>query len=369
MSVTIQTGNFEAFFEVPFSAYGPDTLYVSPLKADLKRFLDLEKNPLFKHVRSDLAFMTAHRDGQVVGRITAHEHGASNDLHGLKRGYFGYFDCADDAEAATALLEAAETWCRARGLTEIAGNFNLTAMQQIGVMTEGFDHAPYLDLVYSPPHIARLLGENGYGHSFPMTTFELPLDKLDMFKLGPKQLRLLDDPDFEFAPISRRTIPKRMEEARQVLNASFADNPMFVPVTAEEFHFQAKDMKWVMDPRISAVLHHKGEPVACTICVPDLNPLLQRIRSRLGISTPFHFIKHRVTNRRAVLIFTGVVPRLQGQGVNPLLMHKVFTSLKAAGYHSLGNTWIADENGASLAQKDKAGADFLHRLHIFSKPL
>ncbi len=369
MTITLRLNDFAAFFDAPFAAYGPGTAYVSPLRSDLKRFVDTAQNPLFRDPGSDLVFWTAHRAGRVVGRITAHVHGASNRAHGLSRGYFGYFDCADDPQAAAALLGAAEEWCRAKGCTEIAGNFNLTAMQQIGVMTDGFDRPPYLDLVWSPPHIARLLADNGYAPTFPMTTFALDLTTAIPPAIGPKQQAILDDPDFTFAPIPRSTIPQRMEEARLILNASFARNPMFVPVTADEFHFQAKDMKWVMDPRISAVLHHRGVPIACIICVPDLNPFLARIRSRMGVTAPFHFLAHRIRNRRAVLIFSGVLPEWQGRGVNPVVLRRVILAMQAAGYHSLGNTWIADVNGPSLAQKTKAGAQPLHRLHLFAKPI
>lgn len=369
MAVTLRQEDFGGFFRAPFAAYGPSSAYVSPLRSDLARFLDKRSNPLFRDAGSDLTYWTAYRDTRPVGRITAHVHGASNRTHGLNRGYFGYFDCADDAEAAAALLEAAEGWCRARGHTEIMGNFNLTAMQQIGVVTGGFEHPPYTDLVWSPPHLPGLLEANGYAPEFGMTTFEVDLRAAEPPAIGPKQRTILDDPDFAFAPLTRRTIPARMEEARLILNASFAKNPMFVPVTAEEFHFQAKDMKWVMDPRISAVLHHRGQPAACIICVPDMNPFLARVGSRMALTAPFHFLWHRWTNRRAVLIFSGVMPELQGQGVNPVVLRRVIEGAKAAGYATLGNTWIGDENGASLAQKDKAGAKKLHRLHLFRKGL
>ena len=243
MSIELRERDFEAFFEAPFKAYGRDSPYISPLKGDLKRFLS-DRNPLVSGAGDGaLTYFTAHRKGSVVGRITAHEHGVSNRLHGMRRGYFGYFDCADDAEAAAVLLEAAQAWSRARGLREIAGNFNLTAMQQIGVVTEGFEHAPYLDQTWSPPHIARLLIENGFEPSFPMATMEVRnlQDAADM-GVGPKQQAVLDDPDFEFAPINRGTVMQRIEEARLILNASFADNPMFVPVSAEEFQFQGYEV-------------------------------------------------------------------------------------------------------------------------------
>ncbi|MEJ6399480.1 hypothetical protein [Yoonia sp. 208BN28-4] len=367
MTVTLQTENFDAFFDAPFAAYGTDSPYVSPLRSDLKRFLDKSANPLFRG-NSDLTYFTAHRDGRVVGRITAHFHAESNAMHDPDLGYFGYFDCADDADAAAALLTAAADWLRARDFSKMAGNFNLTAMQQIGVVTEGFDRRPYLDQVWSPPHIARLLTENGFAPQFPMATFSLDLTRGGP-TIGPKQQAILDDPAFAFAPVTRHTIPARMDDARLILNASFADNPMFVPVTADEFHFQAKDMKWIMDPRLSVVLHHHGKPAACVICVPDLNPLLRRIGSRMGISTPWHYLRHRMTNTGISLIFLGVIPALQNRGVNPLLMARIMQAARDAGYKTLANTWIADENGASLAQAVKAGADQQHRLHLFAKAI
>ncbi|MHA7775234.1 GNAT family N-acetyltransferase [Roseibium sp. M-1] len=368
MSVIVEEGNFEAFFEAPFHAYGKDSAYVSPLKSDLARFVDPGRNPLFS-AKDDIAIFAARRDGPPIGRLTAHVHRASNKHHGWNRACFGYFDCADDRQAAAALLGAAEDWARKRGFSEIMGNFNLTAMQQAGVVTDGFDEIPYTDLVWNPPHIPKLLEENGYAAEFPMTTFEVDLATTQAPEIGPKQQAILDDPDFAFAPISRRNVRERMEQSRKLLNAAFAQNPMFVPVSADEFHFQAKDMAWIIDPRISALLTYRGEPVATILCVPDLNPFLKKIRSRPGLLMPWHFLRHKISNRRAVLIFSAVRPDMQGKGVNPVVLRRVILAMKEAGYTTLGNTWIADVNPASLAQKEKAGARKLHRVHLYRKAL
>ncbi len=367
--ISIQTENFEDFFEVPFKAYGPDSLYVSPMKADLKRFLSTAENPLFSG-DSDLTYFTAYRDGKLMGRITAHFHAESNEKFGTNQAYFGYFDCADDLEIAQALLGAAENWAKERGFTSIAGNYNLTAMQQIGVMTSGFENAPYTDLVYSPPHICKLLEACGYKDEFPMATFETRFDEnYTPMTIGPKQQAILDNPDFEFAPITRKTLPDRIEDARVILNESFALNPQFVPVTKAEYDFQSKDMKWIIDYRISGVLHYKGKPAACILCIPDLNPLIRKVKSRVGPLFPFHFLMHRFNRKRAVLIYSGVIPELQGQGVNPLVLYTISKGLRDAGYEVLGNTWIGASNKASLRQKEKMGAHPLHELSMFRKAL
>ena len=360
MSVELRQGDFNAFFEVPFRTYR-NTPYVSPMKSDLKRFLDTSENPLF-HGADDLAFFTAHRGGIPVGRITAHVHRGSNARHGTNAAHFGYFDCADDAEVASLLLRAAEDWARARRFDEIMGNFNLTAMQMTGIVTDGFDAAVYSDCMWSPPWLARHLETNGFERCFPMTTHELRLDARDAPPLAcPDGLR--------HAPISRRTLPARLEDARQVLNASFDQNPMFVPVSAEEYMFQAKDLKLIFDPRLSVVLYDGTGPAAALLCIPDLNPMLKSMRSRLSLSAPWHFLKHRLTNRRALLIYYGVRPDLQRRGVTPYMLDTVSRRARNAGYDRMGITWIADENPASLRQMEKIGARPLQSLHLFRKSL
>ena len=367
--IDIKENDFSSFFDAPFNAYGEGSLYVSPMRADLKRFLSLEKNPLFRG-ESELTYFTAFKNDIPLGRITAHVHVEANAKFGIDQAYFGYFDCVDDLEIATALLSRAEDWARKRGYQSIAGNFNLTAMQQIGVMTDGFDKPAYTDLIYSPPHIAKLLDACGYAPEFPMATFETSFDG-DFIPalIGPKQQAIIDNPDFTWAPINRKTIEERMEDARIILNESFADNPQFLSVTSDEYFFQAKDMKWIMDPRISAMLHYKGRPAACIICVPDVNPLLQKTRSRMGILFPYHFLRHRMNRKRAVLIYAGVIPEWQGKGVNALVMNRVTTNMVSAGYEVCGNTWIGASNYASLRQSEKMGARKLHDLSIFRKVL
>lgn len=358
--------DFARFFQAPFAAYGPQSAYVSPMRADLARFLSTA-NPLFAGPE-DFTYFTAMRGGRPVGRITAHLHRASDATHGETRGNFGFFDCADDPEAAQALLDAAADWALAKGATRVIGNFNLTAMQQAGVMTDGFAHAPYTDQIWSPPHMPGLLDGAGFQRKFPMTTFELTLK--DAIPALPEETRaaLLAE-GFGFAPVTRATIGARMEDARAILNRAFQDNPMFVPVSAEEFQFQAKDMKWIMDPRISKVVHYRGAPAGAVIAIPDLNPLIRRLGSRYRLSLPWHYLRYLRTRRRAVIIFQGVMPEFQSRGVNPLILSEVLGAMRAAGYDSVGGTWIADENRASLRQVEKTGARPLHRLHLFERAL
>lgn len=365
----LREGDGEEFFAVPLHCY-VGTPYVSPMKSDLRRILDGSRNPFVRDGHGRLTFYTVRRDGRPIGRIVTHVHLDSNRLHRLNRSYFGFFDCADDAPAAALLLRAAEDWGRAQGCEEIAGNFNLTAMQQIGVVTDGFEHAPYTDMMYNPPHIPRLLAEFGYAPFFPMSTFELDLERLDPATLlGPAQQSLLASPELVWRRLRRRGFRRLMEDTRAILNESFAHNPMFVPLTREELLFQVGEMMWIVDERLSSIVYGPEGLVGVLVCIPDLNPFLRETGSRLGLATPFLFLKHRLRRRRALIIFGGVRPAWQNRGLAAAALYRVVTALRAAGYRRLGVTWIADVNTPSLRQMERLGARRLHRLHLFRKSL
>lgn len=369
MSYRIERESFEAFFRCPFEVYPADAPYVSPMKADLRRWLDADVNPLFRTFGAR-TFFTLHRGDRVAGRITAHVHTRSNERHDLSRSYFGFFDCEDDPEAAALLLRAAEDWGRRQGCSEIAGNFNLTAMQQMGVVTSGFERAPYADQLWSPSHTCRLLEDQGYDPFFPMTTFEVDLGGLDPRSLlGSRGTAALRDPRNRFEPASRRHFSSLLEQACDLLNAGFDANPLFVPLTHAEFRFQAKDLVLIMDPGITLVAYRDGEPVGLVICIPDVNALLRATRSRLSLTTPYHFLRNRLCRKRAVLIFASTTPAHQNSGISSAILSAVMRRLIARGYSSLGITWVADGNAASLRLVEKMGGKPLHRLHLYRKSL
>lgn len=368
-TLTVRDDDLDAFFEVPFRVYPPSCPYVSPLRSDIVRALDVRRNPLFGEIGAGVRrVVTAHRGGRAVGRIVAHVHGASNRVHGERRGCFGFFDCADDADVARALLAEAERFARGNGCDVLAGNFNLTAMQQMGVVTDGFDAAPYSDMQYNPPHIPRLLAECGFAPTFPATTHELDLTMFDPATLlrGASAERHRD-PDLHWAELRRRDVARVLEDVRVVLNDGFSNNPMFVPLTAEEMRFQAHDLTHVLDSRITALVHDREGPVGVVLTIPDVNPMLRRMRSRLGLTAPLHVLRLRLRRRRAVIVFYSVAARMQGRGLNGAMLYRITRALKAAGYVRLGLTWIADVNAASLRQIQRLGARRLHRLHLFTK--
>jgi hypothetical protein len=366
--IILKERDIDSFFSVPANVYPKEFGFVSMLKSDLKRFLST-KNPLFKSER-DFTFFTAFRNGVPAGRIVAHIHHESNKLHNWNRSYFGFFDCANDVDIAKALLEKALDFGRSHACDEVLGNFNLTAMQQAGVVTKILKDYHYTDQVFAPVYLADLLSANGFEKTFRMQTHEIDVQQFDPESLlGPKQKAILNDSSFTFSTLKDDPLKDMMEAMRLCLNNGFSDNPMFVPLTHEEIFFQAKDMMMIIDEKITVVAKYRGKPVGVLVCIPNLNPFLKNIKSKLGLTTPWYLIKHKFQRDSAIIIFYSVYKEYHNLGLNGVMLYKVQTALKSGGYKKMGGTWIADENVASLRQAEKLGAKTMHELHLFRKAL
>ena len=70
-----------------------------------REFLNRDKNPFFHHAEAE--YFLAERDGEVVGRITAHVDERWTQFQGGNDGMFGFFESENDPETAAALVEAA----------------------------------------------------------------------------------------------------------------------------------------------------------------------------------------------------------------------------------------------------------------------
>src|SRR5688500_4869262 len=87
------------------------TPWVPPLRAMVRDALDPRRTPFYRE--ADRALFLARRGRDIVGRVAAVENRRHNNHHGDRVGFFGFFECLDDDEAARGLLAAAEEWLAA----------------------------------------------------------------------------------------------------------------------------------------------------------------------------------------------------------------------------------------------------------------
>src|SRR5581483_305350 len=275
--------DLKEFIRVPFRLHR-DSPWVPPLIMERKQFLDRDKNPFFEHAEAE--YFLAERDGEPVGRITAHVDERWTQFQGGNDGMFGFFESENDPETARALVDAATGWLRARGRERMLGPMDFTTNDECGILIEGYDLRPMVLEPWHPPYYRELLEGLGMTKSMDLLMWELHLGKLkqgDRFHDFIEEAARKSETEHGVTVRQMRKSDLEAEVGRfmEVYNEAWGPNWGFVPITEEEVAFQAKNLKPILDENWAMIAEREGEVVGAALTLPDINQVLRRMNGRL----------------------------------------------------------------------------------------
>jgi hypothetical protein len=238
------------FVKVPFRLHRDRPQWVAPLVFERMRFLDRGKNPWFEHGEAE--YFLAERDGEDVGRVSAHVDARWDEYQGGSDAMFGFFESAEDPEVAAALLDAATGWARERGRGRILGPMDFTTNDEIGILIEGYERRPMILEPWHPPHYRELIEAEGFEKAMDVLMWELHLGQLKEGERFDPSIHAAAEKALREEGIAIRNMRKSEMAAEvrrfmDVYNDAWGDNWGFVPVTDAEVEFQAKNLKQVLD--------------------------------------------------------------------------------------------------------------------------
>lgn len=326
------------FRDLPARIYGDDPAFVPMLDPAFHAVMDRRKNPFWRHAEG--SEWIAFRDGTAVGRV-----GACVDEALLARtpgcGVVGFFDCADDPEAARALLGAAEAWLRERGCDRARGPLNYSIHDTAGTLVEGFDTPSAVDTTWNPPHLPRLFEEGGYGGVQDLVGVSGMLEHL-----GPERARRFAErarrQGATVRPLDLRRFEEDVEVARTIYNAAWDGNWGHVPIDREEFLFKAKDLKAVLDVDLVRIAEVDGQAVGFMLALPDLNVAAKRSRGHLLPWGWLRLLRAKSCGRCRVVAL-GVLPGYRVRGIEALLLSDSFAAI-GHRYPWCEASWVLDTN-------------------------
>lgn len=357
------------FIAFPYRLYRDAPLWVPPLRRDQAALLDPATNPFFDHGTAEL--FVAERAGEMVGRIAAIVNGRHLARFDDGAGFFGFFECADDAEAAGRLLDAAADRLRVRGLTRIWGPVNPSLHDTSGVLTDGFDRRPAVMMPYNPPYYAALLEGHGFRPTVGLGAYHAAWRHLDRDRLR-RGAALVHRryPRLTFRPADGARWDDESRLIQDLYTRVFAGTWGFVPLSDREFARMAREMRTILDPDLIQILEDDGVPVGFSLGLPDVNPLLQANRNGRLTGLPGILLRARYappTEFRVLLL--GVVPERRGRGLDALLALETIERAREKGYNAAELSWVMDTNGPLRRAMEHFGAVVDKRYALFEKAL
>ena len=322
------------FIKMPWSLYANDPHWVPPLIADMKEFIDPRKGVFFKQGQAEL--FLAYRNGKAVGRISAQISHRHREIYNDQKGFFGFFECEDNQQTASALIQAAESYLQSHGCNVVEGPFNFTVYDEIGVLVSGFDSMPFVLNLHNPPYYDALLAQAGYRKSIDWYAYRMTAD---MAQSGwPDRLiriadRIASRPGVTIRNMDASRFDREAEIVKSIFNAAWDRNWGHVPLSESEFARTAKALKHLVVPEVSFVAEVKGQPVGFALSVHDVNPAIRAANGRLF---PLGFVKLlRLAKRsgRFRLILMGVLEEHRSRGYEVAFTTRVMQRAIERGLH------------------------------------
>jgi hypothetical protein len=361
------------FVDFAWEVYANDPAWIPPLKDEVHGLLDPKKNPWFEHARAQL--WLAERGGKVVGRISAQVDELVLEHMGAGTGQWGFLDALDGGTAA-ALIDTAEDWLRAQGMTRALGPFALGVWDEPGLEIEGNDQPPTVMMGHHLPGYAAWIEAAGYAKAKDLVTYELDITSWNdplidrLIAAGERnpriRIRMVDKSRFN-------------EEARlilNILNDAWSNNWGYIPLTEAEIAYAGKKLKPIIYNELVRVAEYDGKPVAFMLTIPDINELTADLNGELF---PFNWIKllwrlRKPRTRRLRVPLMGVAKELQGSRVASQLAFMMIESTRRDAVTKFGAThgefgWILEDNKGMLSIAQLPGAHINHRFRIYEKAL
>lgn len=362
------------FLRLPWRLYAGDPLWVPPLMFFERRLLDTKRSVFFQ--KTEAALYMAWRGRRAVGRIAAIVHRPSVEYRKEATGFWGFFECEDDPEAAVALFDAAGGFLSSRGMRVMRGPFNPTINRSCGLLVEGFDSAPSLMMPYNPPCYPDLVRGAGLQTCRELLAYSLSVEDAETHAGIIRRVKRLAGAAAEFTPgLSVETLDMADYEKGAALFISIFSraregNWGYVPPSGDEVRAMAAEMKWIVEPTLLVIAKIDGIPAGCALALPDCNPILRGMNGRILPFGWWKFLSGRKKLRGLRGIGIACLPEYRNHGVVAVLLARILENALKLGFREVESSWIDSDNiNALQLSRDALWSHPVKRYEIFEKPL
>ncbi|MBN8709407.1 MAG: hypothetical protein BGO12_04230 [Verrucomicrobia bacterium 61-8] len=371
ISVTpCRSGADRTLFErIPEMLHGSDAAFIPPVPGSIAKFL--RPDSLFNRQDGSITGYIARREGKPVGRIAAIHNRSHNAYWNDKIGFFGFFACEDDPEAAKALFAQVEADLGKLGCDTVRGPYNPSINEECGLQTHGHEEPPSISMPWNPSYYPALVEGASQREVRNLFAYHLPLH------IGvPTRIEKMADrlrkraKNLTIRSFDMKRLDEELRLAHRLYNVTLDRNWGFVPISLEDLLASADDLKAFANPDFLVFAEVDGEAVGFMLTLPNFNELLmrtKRIPRWLRLPAILWLMKtYKIQTVRQVIL--GVAPEHRDTGLVGLLCHDmVLRTQKTA--HSAELSWIEANNAQVIKLIGLMGATHSKSYAIYEKPI
>ena len=235
------------------------------------------------------------------------------------------------------------------------------------MVTDGY-YEPLYQMNYNPPYYVDYFEAYGFQVYFDQLCYGMDVS-LD---LDPKFFRSHEkhkqNPDLKADNIKKKNMDKYARDFAYVYNKAWAQHGEGKTLNEKVAIKLFQTMKPVFDDRISWMVYHKEEPIACWINLPDLNYYFKRLNGKFSLFHKLKFLwlqKTKACPRFTGIVF-GVIPEWQKTGVDYfMIVEGAKVIVPTTSYSKYEMQWIGDFNPKMMNIAKSLGAEVSRKLSTY----
>ena len=359
------TKDWRLFENIPEILHSENPYFLPPFPGSVSR-LHKRRHPFHRH--GEIFPFVARRDGKPVGRIAAIINETHNTFHNDRTGFFGFFDFIDDVEVASALFEAAEQVITARGRQSMRGPYSPTQNDQCGLLVEGFDAFPFIEMPYNPPYYIDIYEALRLNQVRDLYAFSISRDTVPSERIGRVADRLTRKTAIKVRCVDRNNVRRELQIVRQLFNSTLDGEWGFMPIEFEDFEFAVRDLKAILDPALMLIAEVDGKPIGFSVTVPNVNEFMVAAKTSRGLLRLLKLAWYVQTRRprQLRLAILGVDKDYRAKGVAPALYLEAL-SRGTQRYHGGEVSWVQDINTEIIKAIKVMGGEMSKTYRILEK--
>lgn len=352
------------FLELPHRLYRIDDQWIPPLQSEVRRTLDVSKNPYFEGC--DLQKFVCYDGSEPVARAISVINPRHWKKFGCKTAFFGFFESENDNHVTATLFDAVSEHCRRQGATHLEGPFNPNHYSELGLLVENFTQPVFFE-TYNPPWYQVLLKNAGFETLCRLHTRRNLDLRGYMAEHPPRVMTPEQTRGYTMRPFNLLRWKYDLECIREVFNEAFAENWHFLPLSRREYDFSAGGMFLVSRPNLNWIVEYQGKPVGVMECVMNINPLLKTLNGKLQ---PADLLRLWIQRRaiREIVIYAVGIKKTFTQGPVFRMLHTAMGQI-AQRYPVVYGTWMTEENVTATNATGIIGMEPYKWFEIFEKPV
>jgi hypothetical protein len=237
------------------------------------------------------------------------------------------------------------------------------------LLVDAFDADPYVLMPYNPASYPGFVEGVGYRKAKDLLAWDIDLTTPRPERIGKLAERVAQRHGIKVRTVDLAAFDRDLGILQTIYRAAWDDNWGFVPPTDAEIRQLAVDLKPILDPELVLFAEIKGQPVACSVAIPDVNQVLKRMKGNLLPFGIVHFLRRRSIVNRARLLLLGVMPAVRRMGLYPLLIFESHRRAVARGYTRGELSWTLEDNELIHAGIEAAGGRRYKTYRLYEKPL